>query len=131
MAARSRNKTKARLLLEHRADVNAKDSNGSTALHMAAMFVNEMMAQLCTVRAQSGCQHEEQSWVYGTTYCGHVWERDDGAATARARVDVNAKDNNEWTALHMANSYAKKKEWAPYGRHKAIIQLFETRTEPA
>ena len=84
MAVDRRNKDMVRLLLEHRADINAKDTNENTALFEAvyALQDKEMVQLLLAYHANPNVPGR-----YGQTVLTHLWEsnRPDIVALLRKR----------------------------------------------
>jgi hypothetical protein len=99
-------------LLEAKADVEAKDNDGQTALHWAARSSHEVMVRLL-LEAKANVEAKDNN---GQTAL-HLAARNGHEAVVRllleAKADVEAKGNYGQTALHLA---------AQHG-HEAVVWL--------
>ena len=102
----------ARVLLEHRAGVDAKDVDGWTALHRAAMNGHEAVVQVLLEHRADVDVKDGGGWtaLHRAAMKGHE-------AVARVllehRAGVDAKDGDGCTALH----------WAALKRHEAVARV--------
>ena len=87
----------AELLLANGADVNAKDDDGDTPLDVAILRNDKETADL--LRKHGGKTTEELEEIFHAIEDGNIEAVKQHLA---AGADVNAKDNIEWTPLHMA-----------------------------
>ena len=111
-AASSGQEAVARLLLEHKAEVDAKDRNGLTALHWAARNGHEAVARLLL---EHKAEVNAKDQYVGTAL--HSAAMNGHAAVARLllehKAEVDAKHGNGWTVLH----------WAARNGHAAVARL--------
>ena len=102
---------------ECRADVNAKDDNGSTALHMAseAGNVNEVVRLLEQPRIDVNVQNtNRRTALMLASRCGRTKVAE--MLLNQSGINVNVKDNNDQTALMHASMS---------GRTEIVINLLE------
>jgi hypothetical protein len=107
-----------RLLLEYKADVNAKNSDGWTVLRSAASRGHEAVARLLLEYKADVNAKSSDGWtaLHSAASIGHE-------AVARLlleyKADVNAKNNRGRTALHIAAGQG----------HEAVVRLLEATKE--
>jgi hypothetical protein len=111
-AASSGREAVARLLLEHKAEVDAKDEYGWTVLHRAALNGHEAVARLLLEHKAEVDAKDKDGWtmLHRVALNGHE-------AVARLllehKAEVDARDEYGWTALH----------WAARNGHEAVARL--------
>ncbi|EKD55701.1 MAG: ankyrin repeat protein [uncultured bacterium] len=99
----------AQLLIENGAQLNVKDVNGWTALHVAAKFYSEDAARIMIIKGADINARDKN----GYTPLHWAAIRDSKAVTRlliKKAINVNAKDKKGFTPLHYArkNSETKK-----------------------
>ena len=111
-AALTGNGDVAELLLDHRADVNARTNNGSTPLHYAAEKGHQEVAELLLTR---GADVNAEGNDGSTPLHYAAWHGNTATVELLLahRADVNAKETGGFTALHNASSLG----------HKDVVEL--------
>jgi ankyrin repeat protein len=100
-------------LLEHKADVDAKDKDGVTALHWAAKKGHEVVVRLL-LEHKADVNTKETS--YGWTALHRAVENGHEAVVkllVEANAVVNVRNSDGWTALH----------WAAERGHEVVVKL--------
>ena len=101
IAAKAGHEVVVRLLLEAKADVEAKDNYGQTALYCAAQDGHEEVVRLLLEAKADIEAKNNDGWtaLHWAVWDGH---KEVVRLLLEAKADVEAKDNDGWTALHKA-----------------------------
>ncbi|CAK9088532.1 unnamed protein product [Durusdinium trenchii] len=123
-----------RLLLEHRADLEARDSQGRTPLHRAASAgASELLELLCAQLLERNCSLDPVA-TDGTTPLHAAARRNHQSVVScliqrRAEVNKQNKEDRSRTALHMAaevKAYEAAKTLLNHGADHALQDTNQT-----
>ncbi len=96
----------ATLLLEHGADVNAKNAQGNTPLWTPVMYGRKNIAIILLTNGAdvNARDNSGETPLHKVSIHSLPNSRDIAALLLKHGADVNAKSNNGWTPLHSANT---------------------------